>query len=180
YYTMKLVKRFNNNQFKYKKIFTIILGIIVTLVSIVSIQYLLIPVFCNWFSLPLPKHRLLWVITYLGLIDIIIAALLITFLVKKVDNDEFYLIRFLPVTIGTISLTLLLTILNYLWLTPLYLDLLGAPLPDNMIKFVAEAYAPFNFAKGTILSILFIVLSYRLDKVTRIITGSEDKQIDLN
>src|SRR5690606_8293082 len=105
---------------------------------------------------------------------------LIRFMIKKVDNDEYYLIRFLPVTIGTISLTISLTVLNYLWFTPWYLKLLGAPLPDNMIKFVAQVYAPFNFAKGTILSILFVLASYRLDKVAEFISGNDNQYIKLD
>lgn len=171
YYVMVLVKRINKIELKHKKVLTMILGFIFILISLISLQYILIPI---------KENRLLWVLTYLGIIDIVIAFILIRFMIKKVDNDEYYLIRFLPVTIGTISLTISLTVLNYLWFTPWYLKLLGAPLPDNMIKFVAQVYAPFNFAKGTILSILFVLASYRLDKVAEFISGNDNQYIKLD
>lgn len=171
YYMMVLVKKITNNNLKRNKKLTVIFSFIFIVVSLISLQYILIPI---------KENRLLWVLTYLGAIDVIVAIILVRIMLKKVVKDEYYLIRFLPVIVGTLSLTILLTILNYLWFTPWYLKLLDSPLPDNLLLFVAKVYAPFNFTKGTILSILFILASYRLDEVAKFITGEDKQYINLD
>ncbi len=180
YYIMVLVKRVNNIGKEKSKLISLIFSFGFILISITSIQYLLMPVIAEWFNWTIPTNRLLWILTYLGAINVVVTTLIVYYLNKKVEDDQYYLIRFIPVLIGTLSLTVILTFLNYIWFTRWYLALLNAPLPERMIKFVAEVYAPFNFTKGMVLSILFILLSYRLDEVVSKIVGDEEQYIELS
>lgn len=180
YYMMVLFKNINKMKASTIKSLTISLGVILTMISLVSIEYLLVPTIGNWFNLTTPDNRLTWVLMYLGVIDLVITIMIMYYLKKKVNNDKYFLIRMVPVTIGTISLTIILTFLNYIWLTPLFYTLLGAPLPDNMVKFIAESTVPFNLMKGIVLSIAFVLLSYRLDEVVKKIKGNEGEPIVLS
>lgn len=88
-------------------------------------------------------------------------------------------IRIVPIVVGIISLTVLLTILNYFWFTPWYYSLLGAKLPDEFLKFIVVTYGLFNLVKGVVLSGVFFILSLRLDKVAKVLNICDDDNCTL-
>jgi riboflavin transporter len=100
-------------------------------------------------------------------------------MIKRNNHTNKVMVRVIPVIIGTLSLTILLTFLNYVWLTPLYLELLGVDLPPRFFNYVVTIYGPFNFAKGAALSGVFLVLSFRLDQVARFLNKEDQYHANL-
>lgn len=102
------------------------------------------------------------------------------FLKKIIKNRKLggqLMVRIVPVIIGTLSLTVVLTFLNYVWFTPLYLELLGIDLPQPFFNYVVSIYGPFNFAKGAALSGIFVLLSYRLEELASYL-NSKDNEVN--
>jgi riboflavin transporter FmnP len=80
---------------------------------------------------------------------------------------------FIALILGTISLTLLLTYVNYAFVTPFYAKLYKMDFILDMInkndgsylKYIIGIYAPFNLLKGITLTAVYLVIHKRL-KVT--------------
>lgn len=60
--------------------------------------------------------------------------------------------------LGTISLTIVLAILNYFFITPIYISLAGFKISGSLLNYVLATIIPFNLLKGTILSIITYLL----------------------
>ncbi|UQS86559.1 ECF transporter S component [Nicoliella spurrieriana] len=67
------------------------------------------------------------------------------------------------VTIETISLVVVLSILNWLVITPLYANLIGFKIP-NMAKYILIQVIPFNLIKGIVIGGIFMLVQGRLAK----------------
>lgn len=68
--------------------------------------------------------------------------------------------------IGTVAMAAIMSILNYLVIIPAYAWLLGAAdmaVPTVKYYTVIGGVLPFNFIKGVIVSILFVLLFIRMD-----------------
>lgn len=63
--------------------------------------------------------------------------------------------------VGTISLTVILTVLNWLVITPLYLAILNFSV-GNLRDYIVAGVLPFNLIKGTIVSIVSLVVLPKL------------------
>ncbi|MBW1605544.1 ECF transporter S component [Lactobacillus sp. Sy-1] len=67
------------------------------------------------------------------------------------------------VAIETISLVVVLSVLNWLVITPLYANLIGFKIPD-MAKYILIQVIPFNLIKGIVIGTLFVLVQGRLSK----------------
>lgn len=66
------------------------------------------------------------------------------------------------VVVGTLTLTVVLSLANWWVITPLYLKVWGMSLGLPVNKLILLGVIPFNLLKGVILGILFILLSRRM------------------
>ena len=64
-------------------------------------------------------------------------------------------------TVGTLSLTAALTVLNYTFLLPLYAKVLGLDV-GSLFDYFILGIIPFNLIKGAIISLVFVVLFSKL------------------
>lgn len=70
--------------------------------------------------------------------------------------------QILAVVLGTLSLTVVLSLGNWLVITPLYLKVLNISIGLPVSKLVLLGVIPFNLIKGVVLGILFILLTRRM------------------
>jgi riboflavin transporter FmnP len=65
---------------------------------------------------------------------------------------------------GTVLMTLMMGLLNYLIILPAYTWFLGAEQMSSqmMLDFILKGITPFNLIKGTIITLLFVSLFTRL------------------
>lgn len=64
--------------------------------------------------------------------------------------------------VGTVMLTLVMSVLNYFVLMPMYAAAFGMTLPVSLMRYVLIGVVPFNLIKGTAISTLFLVLARTL------------------
>ncbi|WP_125762699.1 ECF transporter S component [Levilactobacillus mulengensis] len=70
--------------------------------------------------------------------------------------------QIVAVIVGTLTLTVVLSLANWWVITPLYLKVWGMSLGLPVNKLILLGVIPFNLLKGIILGILFILLSRRM------------------
>jgi len=70
--------------------------------------------------------------------------------------------QIVAVVLGTLSLTVVLSLGNWLVITPLYLKVLNISIGLPVSKLVLLGVIPFNLIKGVVLGILFILLTRRM------------------
>jgi len=76
--------------------------------------------------------------------------------------------------VGTLSLTILLTFANYIWITPFYAKLYKMDFILNMmgtnlyLKYVLATYIPFNLLKGAVVSLVYFFIHKSLKKTYNI------------
>ncbi len=70
--------------------------------------------------------------------------------------------RYLTVIIATLSVTVAMVALNFLFITPFYFNLLGWPLPENLFWYCLSLYGPFNLIKWGLVGISFIIVKKKL------------------
>lgn len=68
----------------------------------------------------------------------------------------------IAITLGTVSLTVLLALLNWLVITPLYIRLLGLHLQISLPILILGGVIPFNLIKGVVVGTVFVVIFNRL------------------
>ena len=84
---------------------------------------------------------------------------------KKVFTNQ-YLIRIVPGIVATISLTVLITIFNIAVSFQLYSFVMTNKfLSYNTVVAMAISFIPGNLIKGAVISVIFLILSFRLDYV---------------
>ncbi|WP_261805821.1 ECF transporter S component [Lapidilactobacillus luobeiensis] len=66
--------------------------------------------------------------------------------------------RLLLILCGTLALTLVMAVLNYFVLTPLYVKVTGFKLGMSYLKYVIFTIVPFNLIKGSLIMALFVLL----------------------
>lgn len=90
--------------------------------------------------------------------------LVIAYLVAKNKHNTKSLI--LGLISGTIAMTIVLSILNYFVLLPLYGMIMNlTDIMHNLKIIIVSGVIPFNIIKGIVISIIFILLYRRLSKV---------------
>lgn len=70
----------------------------------------------------------------------------------------------LGLILGVITMTLIMSFLNYIAVFPAYAYFMGMELPANLFKFIATAIAPFNVVKGLFITIVFLLLYHKLER----------------
>ncbi|HCD07916.1 MAG TPA: ECF transporter S component [Lactobacillus sp.] len=66
------------------------------------------------------------------------------------------------VIVGTISLTVIMSILNYLVVMPLYMNVISMKLNMSLAEYVATGVVPFNIVKALIISAAVIIVYPRI------------------
>ena len=79
-------------------------------------------------------------------------------LLKKSKSQKSAIVAFL---LGTLSLTVVLSIANLYIITPLYLKILNFSV-GNITEYILAGVVPFNLVKGTIISIAFLMVLPKL------------------
>ncbi|APZ48869.1 ECF transporter S component [Jeotgalibaca sp. PTS2502] len=79
-------------------------------------------------------------------------------LLKKSKSQKSATVAFL---LGTLSLTVVLTIANLYIITPLYLKILNFSV-GNITEYILAGVVPFNLIKGTIISLVFLMVLPKL------------------
>lgn len=59
---------------------------------------------------------------------------------------------------STLALTLVMAVMNYFILTPLYVNVTGIKLGMDYLKYVLMAIIPFNLIKGALITVLFTLI----------------------
>ncbi|CAI2601856.1 Riboflavin transporter RibU [Apilactobacillus kunkeei] len=101
-------------------------------------------------------------INLIGISALLIASLTIvlsvTLVNKLVQNNAKYVIM---VLFETVMLTLVMSLLNYFVITPLYINLTGFKLSFSLLDSVLYTVAPFNTIKGLFIGIVFVIVYNR-------------------
>ncbi|KPN79743.1 Uncharacterized protein RZ56_04120 [Apilactobacillus kunkeei] len=101
-------------------------------------------------------------INLIGISALLIASLTIvlsvTLVDKLVQNKAKYVVMIL---FETFMLTLVLSLLNYFVITPLYINLTGFKLSFSLLDSVLYTVAPFNVIKGLFIGIVFVIMYNR-------------------
>lgn len=101
-------------------------------------------------------------INLIGISALLIASLTIvlsvTLVNKLVQNHAKYVIM---VLFETVMLTLVMSVLNYFVITPLYINLTGFKLSFSLLDSVLYTVAPFNIIKGLFIGIVFVIVYNR-------------------
>lgn len=101
-------------------------------------------------------------INLIGISALLIASLTIvlsvTLVNKLVQNNVKYVIM---VLFETVMLTLVMSVLNYFVITPLYINLTGFKLSFSLLDSVLYTVAPFNIIKGLFIGIVFVIVYNR-------------------
>lgn len=101
-------------------------------------------------------------INLIGISALLIASLTIvlsvTLVNKLVQNNAKYVIM---VLFETVMLTLVMSVLNYFVITPLYINLTGFKLSFSLLDSVLYTVAPFNTIKGLFIGIVFVIVYNR-------------------
>lgn len=79
---------------------------------------------------------------------------------KKYDVNIWNILR--SILFGTISLTVILSLANYLVIMPLYMKVLGMNLSMSLAKFILIGVVPFNLIKGLLVGTAFWILFVKM------------------
>ncbi|AUJ29853.1 MAG: ECF transporter S component [Liquorilactobacillus hordei] len=79
---------------------------------------------------------------------------------KKYDVNIWNILR--SILFGTISLTVILSLANYLVIMPLYMKVLGMNLSMPLAKFILIGVVPFNLIKGLLVGTAFWILFVKM------------------
>ncbi|MBZ2404893.1 ECF transporter S component [Liquorilactobacillus hordei] len=79
---------------------------------------------------------------------------------KKYDVNIWNILR--SILFGTISLTVILSLANYLVIMPIYMKVLGMNLSMPLAKFILIGVVPFNLIKGLLVGTAFWILFVKM------------------
>ena len=82
------------------------------------------------------------------------------FISKKHEDKVKY--QVFGLIVGTLALTVVMSLANYFVLTPMYISLMGFKLNSSLLTYVVSAIIPFNLIKGLINSIVVLILAKTL------------------
>ena len=82
------------------------------------------------------------------------------FISKKHEDKAKY--QIFGLIVGTLALTVVMSLANYFVLTPMYISLMGFKLNSSLLTYVVSAIIPFNLIKGLINSIVVLILAKTL------------------
>ena len=64
--------------------------------------------------------------------------------------------------LGTVSLTMIMSVLNWLVIMPMYLAVMNFPLGISVTRYVLIGVVPFNLIKGAVVSVVFFAIAKAL------------------
>lgn len=82
----------------------------------------------------------------------------IYYIARKATTKKIFVLALIS---GTISLTIIMTLANWLVITPLYLNILNFNV-GNLRDYIIAGVVPFNIIKGIIISIAFLIVIPKL------------------
>ncbi len=168
YFTMVFIRKIIKQESKIMKYISLAFGLLFITLSVSYIGSLWVRyIMTQQLSIALSENFDTWFIILLLPFVFVLISIIVLLLLKVYPIKDALIIRIIPMLAGTLSLTVLLTFLNYIWFTPWYLSLIGLELPEPFLKYVVSSYAPFNFAKGVVLSAVFLLFSFRIDQVAK-------------
>lgn len=86
---------------------------------------------------------------------------------KRMSNRRLVTRLVWSVVAGTISLTVVLALLNWLVLIPLYMTVLGMKITMPLSQMVLLGVVPFNLIKGVLVGIVFVLITERMQHFLR-------------
>lgn len=86
---------------------------------------------------------------------------------KRMSNRRLVTRLIWSVVAGTISLTVVLALLNWLVLIPLYMTVLGMKITMPLSQMVLLGVVPFNLIKGILVGIVFVLIADRMQHFLR-------------
>ncbi len=99
------------------------------------------------------------VINLIGVSSLLVASLTIIFSVTVIDQLLNSKIKYVAMIIlETLSLTVIMSLMNYFIITPLYMQLTGFRLSFSLSSSIIYIVVPFNIIKGLFIGIIFVLL----------------------
>lgn len=99
------------------------------------------------------------VINLIGVSSLLVASLTIIFSVTIIDQLLNSKIKYVAMIIlETLSLTVIMGLMNYFIITPLYMQLTGFRLSFSLSSSIIYIVVPFNIIKGLFIGIIFVLL----------------------
>ncbi|AYF92551.1 ECF transporter S component [Apilactobacillus bombintestini] len=99
------------------------------------------------------------VINLIGVSSLLVASLTIIFSVTIIDQLLNSKIKYVAMIIlETLSLTVIMSLMNYFIITPLYMQLTGFKLSFSLSSSIIYIVVPFNIIKGLFIGIIFVLL----------------------
>lgn len=86
---------------------------------------------------------------------------------KRMSNRRLVTRLIWSVVAGTISLTVVLALLNWLVLIPLYMAVLGMKITMPLSQMILLGVVPFNLIKGILVGIVFVLIADRMQHFLR-------------
>ena len=104
------------------------------------------------------------IVNFIGVLTAFIADLALVLPISAVLRRHEWTVKrqVVAVIVGTLSLTIVLSLANWWVITPLYLKVWGMSLGLPVNKLILFGVIPFNLIKGIVLGILFILLNRRM------------------
>lgn len=100
-------------------------------------------------------------ISFVGDIAAFIATLVyiypIYFISKK--HYENFWFQIVGILVGTVSLTIIMSVANYFFLMPMYISIVGFKINSTILKYVVSVVIPFNILKGLINGVVVLLLA---------------------
>lgn len=122
---------------------------------------IMIALFKNLLSLVISGFNILSLVGQIAAFIASLAYILPFYYIRK-KNENKISAQILGIAVGTISLTLVMSLANYFVLTPLYIQFAGFKLTSNLLTYIVAAIVPFNLIKGIVNGVLVIVLGKTL------------------
>lgn len=99
------------------------------------------------------------VINLIGVSSLLVASLTIIFSVTIIEQLLNSKIKYAAMIIlETLSLTVIMSLMNYFIITPLYMQLTGFRLSFSLASSIIYIVVPFNIIKGLFIGIIFVLL----------------------
>ncbi|MFD1549202.1 ECF transporter S component [Levilactobacillus fuyuanensis] len=104
------------------------------------------------------------IVNFIGVLTAFIADLALVLPISAVlrRHEWTFKRQVVAVIVGTLSLTIVLSLANWWVITPLYLKVWGMSLGLPVNKLILFGVIPFNLIKGIVLGVLFILLNRRM------------------
>lgn len=100
-------------------------------------------------------------ISFVGDIAAFIATLVYIYpiyFISKKHHEKFWF-QIGGILIGTISLTIIMSLANYFFLMPMYITMVGFKINSTILKYVVSVVVPFNLLKGLINGAVVLLLA---------------------